>query len=132
MDWTSTDFFRPFVNAWIGKLETAYRSEARTHWREVANECKIFYARSCASLWNSRYAARFLNNVIERPRFPISINKAFELVAVVGPNILWQVPYRKVAPKRRHSDWHNRIHLSTAPLESHPHHSRARPRWSFP
>lgn len=101
MDWTATDFFRPFVNAWIGKLETAYRSEARTHWREVANECKIFYARSCASLWNSRYAAKFLNNVIERPRFPISINKAFELVAVVGPNILWQVPYRKVAPKRR-------------------------------
>lgn len=101
MDWTATDFFRPFVNAWIGKLETAYRSEARTHWREVANECKIFYARSCASLWNSRYAAKFLNSVIERPRFPISINKAFELVAVVGPNILWQVPYRKVAPKRR-------------------------------
>ncbi len=101
MDWTDTEFLRPLVSAWLGKIETAYKNEHRKHFVEVAEECKMFYARSCAALWNSKWASRFLNNVISRPRFPISVNKAFELVAVIGPNVLWDIPFRKVMPKQR-------------------------------
>lgn len=103
MDWTNTEFFRPLVSAWIGKIEAAYRSPDRQRFREIADECKTFYARSAAAFWSSKYAGKFLNNAIARPKFPISINKAFELIAVIGPNLLWDVPHRNVQPKQRQS-----------------------------
>jgi hypothetical protein len=101
MDWTKGEFFRTLQTAWIGKLETAYRSPARKRFREEAEEAKTFYARSCAALWSSKYAGKFFNGVIKPPRFPISVNKTFEAIAVMVPNLLWDVPYRTVQPKRR-------------------------------
>ena len=101
MDWTKGEFFRTLQTAWIGKLETAYRSPARKRFREEAEEAKTFYARSCAALWSSKYAGKFFNGVIKAPRFPISVNKTFEAIAVMVPNLLWDVPYRTVQPKRR-------------------------------
>lgn len=100
-DWTKGEFFRPLQTAWLGKLETAYRSEPRKRFREEAEEAKTFYARSCAALWSSRYAGRFMTGAVQVPRFPISINKTFEAIAVMVPNLLWDVPYRTVTPKKR-------------------------------
>lgn len=100
-DWTKGEFFRPLQHAWLGKLETAYRSEPRKRFREEAEEAKTFYARSCAALWSSRYAGRFMTGAVKIPKFPISINKTFEAIAVMVPNLLWDVPYRTVTPKKR-------------------------------
>lgn len=101
MDWTKGEFFRPLQHAWMAKLESAYRTETRRRFREEAEEAKTFYAKSCAALWSSRYAGRFMNGAIEVPRFPISVNKTFEAIAVIVPNLLWDVPYRQVTPKKQ-------------------------------
>jgi hypothetical protein len=98
--WIDTEFMRPLVNAWIGKAETAYESEARKRFVDEAEEAKTFYSRSCAALWDSKTARKWMGGAIEKPKFPISVNKTFEAIAVLVPNMLWQVPYRNVKPKR--------------------------------
>jgi hypothetical protein len=100
-DWIDSEFLRPLVNAWLGKAEAAYRSEARTRFVDEAEEAKVFYSRSCAQLWESQYTKRWLAGAIEKPKFPVSVNKTFEAIAVLVPNMLWNIPYRNVKPKRR-------------------------------
>lgn len=91
------EFLQPLVNGWLAKLESAERS--RRAWRELADECMMYYSKSAAAMWDPDYTRKFWKN-IKPPKFRISINKAFEFVAVMGPNLLWSVPHRNVEPKR--------------------------------
>ena len=81
---------RPLVTGWLSKIELSLASDARKKWKEVADECVMFYSRSAAAMWDSTYTRKFWRNV-KAPKFRITINKAFELVAVFGPSLLWDV-----------------------------------------
>ena len=98
-DYASWEFFRPLVTGWLAKIEAALSSGPRKKWKEVADECTMFYSRSAAAMWDPTYSRKFWQNV-KAPKFRITINKAFELVAVFGPNLLWDTPHRTVTPKR--------------------------------
>jgi hypothetical protein len=91
------EFLRPLVSGWLGKIELARRS--RSKWKEIADECSMFYSRSAAAMWNPEYSKKFWKGV-PAPRFRVTINKAFELVAVFGPSLIWDVPHRTVESKR--------------------------------
>lgn len=93
------EFLRPLVTGWLEKINAAMQSPARKRWDEVADECIMFYARSAAAMWNPDYSRKFWRNV-PAPKFQFTVNKAFELVAIYGPNLMWDVPYRTVKPKR--------------------------------
>ncbi len=93
-----TEFLHPLVSAWLEKLENARRS--RSKWEEIADECVMFYSRSAAAMWRPDYNKRFWKGKI-KPRFQISINKAFEWVALFAPRLLWEYPHRDVKPKKR-------------------------------
>lgn len=95
---TDYEFLRPLVTGWNAKIEAARKSRAR--WQEVADECMMFYSRSAAAMWDPQYSRKFWQGV-KAPKFRITINKAFEMVAVFGPNLLWESPHRTVTPKRR-------------------------------
>ena len=95
---TRLEHLRPLTQAWIGKIETAER--ARAPWKEMADECMMFYSKSAAAMFSPNYEKKFWRN-IQAPRFRISINKAFEVVAVMAPSLMWQVPHREVKPKRK-------------------------------
>jgi len=91
------EFLRPLVTGWLAKIEASVRS--RSKWKEIADECLMFYSKSAAAMWDQSYTRQFWKGV-KAPKFRITINKAFELVAVFGPNLLWDVPHRTVEPKR--------------------------------
>ena len=91
------ELFRPLVAGWIGKIEKSIASRKR--WRELADECNMFYSKSAAAMWDPKYERKFWRNV-KAPRFRITINKAFELVAVFGPSLFWEVPHRTVESKK--------------------------------
>ena len=91
------EFFRPLCTGWLGKIDSAISS--RKAWREVADECNMFYSKSAAAMWDPKYERKFWRNV-KSPKFRITINKAFELVAIFGPNLFWEVPHRTVTSKR--------------------------------
>jgi hypothetical protein len=92
-----SEFLRPLCTAWLEKLESA--KEARSRWKEVADECMMFYSQSASAMWNNDYSKKFWKGV-KLPRFRITINKAFEMVAIYGPNLMWEYPHRTVSPKK--------------------------------
>lgn len=53
-------------------------------------------------MWNGNYLERFMGNTtgLTPPRFKITINKAYEYVAVMGPMLFWHMARRKVTPHR--------------------------------
>jgi hypothetical protein len=93
------EFFRPLVTGWLAKIEGALTCQSRKNWKEVADECSMFYGKSAAAMWNPAYAKKFWRN-IKAPRFRVNINKAFEFVAIYLPNLIWEVPHRQCTPKK--------------------------------
>ena len=91
------EFLRPIVTGWVSKLNAA--EAARSSWSELADECRMFYARSAAAMWNPEYQRKFWKDM-EPPRFRITLNLAYEYVAVFGPSLLWETPHRQAKPKR--------------------------------
>lgn len=91
------EFLRPLCTAWLAKMEQAKR--ARKDWKGVADDCMMFYSQSAQAMWDPTYSKKFWKGV-KAPRFRITINKAFEMVAVFGPNLMWEIPHRKVEPKK--------------------------------
>ena len=65
----------------------------------ISGNCVMFYGKSAAAMWDPLYAKKFWRGV-KAPRFRININKAFEYVAVFGPNLLWDVPHRTATSKK--------------------------------
>ena len=100
MDMTTldTEFLRPLVAAWTAKIEAA--EQCRSDWKEVSDECVMFYNKSAAAMWKPDYTRKAWRGV-KAPRFRFSMNKAYEYVAITLPNLLWEVPHRNVAPKSR-------------------------------
>jgi hypothetical protein len=98
-DYSSYEFLRPLVKGWEGKIELALQSPGYKRWKEISDECLMFYAKSAAAMWDPQYTQKFWSN-IQAPRFRITINKAFEFVAIFGPNLLWDTPHRAVKPKQ--------------------------------
>lgn len=99
-NYSAYEFLRPLVQGWLGKIRCALESPARKKWKEVADECLMLYSKSAAAMWDPAYSKKFWSNV-KAPKFRITINKAFEYVAIFGPNLIWDCPHRAVNPKRR-------------------------------
>ncbi len=97
---SKNEFLRPLVTGWLSKIEAAISSPARKRWMEVSSECLMFYNKSAAAMWDGDFTKKFWRGV-KAPRFRVTINKAFEYVAVFGPNLLWDIPHRQCVPKRQ-------------------------------
>ena len=97
IDEVRTDAMRPIVSGWVGKFEKSV--ESRKDWKSVADECMTFYSKSAAAMWDPLYTRKVWQGV-QAPKFRISINKAFEMVAIFGPNLFWEVPHRTVESKK--------------------------------
>lgn len=87
---------RPLVQAWTVRLEAS--AQARARWQSIVDEIMMFYGRSAAAMWDQTIAKKFWTGTIT-PRFRVSINLAYEYVAVMLPNLMWDNPHRTVEPK---------------------------------
>ena len=89
--------FSCYVQAWTNKIEAAQR--VRNRWEKSVEEIMMFYNRSAAAMFDVNYAKKFWRGKIT-PRFRVSINLAYEYVAVMLPHLLWERPHRNVAVHR--------------------------------
>ena len=87
---------RPLVQTWTVRLESA--AQSRSRWQGLVDEIMLFYGRSAAAMWDTSIAKKFWTGNIT-PRFRVSVNLAYEYVAVMLPNLLWENPHRNVQPK---------------------------------
>lgn len=83
------------VDTWLQRLEAARKSEAYKSFRAVSETCYSFYKNSARFMWEDDFRKKFIGT-IERPKFEITINKAFEYVAIFGPYLFWDYPHRQV------------------------------------
>ena len=90
------EFLKPLVSAWLAKFGAAEQTKKR--WKEVSDECVMYYSKSAAAMWSPEYTRKFWKG-IKAPRFQLSLNKAYEYVAIFLPNLFWEVPHRTVTPK---------------------------------
>ena len=81
------DFLQPYTSGWLGKIEAARK--ARKGFDDVARQCNSFFAGSVDFMWSPEFKAKYIKGNIS-PKFRITLQKAFEFVALYGPNLYWQ------------------------------------------
>ena len=90
------EFLRPIVTGWLGQIAQAQK--ARSGFDAVSQQCREFYSGAIDFMWQSKYVGRYMGGNI-KPRFRITIQKAFELVAIFGPVLYWRNPVRIIKPR---------------------------------
>lgn len=91
------DLAQPVVQAWLTKINKAI--EKKKAFQDVADQCMAFFSESCGFMWEDKYRSRFMQGSVH-PRFKLTMQKAFEMVAVFGPSLYWRNPQRVVAPRQ--------------------------------
>ena len=90
------EFMRPIVTKWEEKIALALKHRGE-RFDPVAQQGMAFFGGSMGWMWDDKYRAKFLGANIN-PRFKITLNKAFELVAVFGPVLYSRNPVRTCRP----------------------------------
>lgn len=93
-----TNLTRPIVDVWKGLLNRAVHAKRR--FNDRADQIMSFYSGGPGAMWTPDYMNRFLGGpqAITAPRFKITLNLAFEEVAIMGPLLFWEMADRKVKP----------------------------------
>lgn len=87
----------PIVSQWFARITAAKRSKHR--FDTIARLCRQFFGSSAKAMWEDDFRKEFYPG-LSQPQFQINLNKAFELIAVIGPNLFWQNPERQVQSYR--------------------------------
>lgn len=93
-----TDVLAPLVQSWLGKIRLAH--ESKQGFTDVGKQCMEFFSGSLGFMWQPEFMQKFVGGPLITPRFKVTIAKAFELVALYGPNLYWQNPARMVKPRK--------------------------------
>ncbi len=91
-EWES-QFLLPIVSGWRGKLRAA--KDSKGWFNDVANQCQQFFSGKTGFMWNEKFRKTYMSGSLA-PKFKITIHKAFELVALIGPVLYWRYPHRQV------------------------------------
>lgn len=83
----------PIVTQWFARFDAAAQSKER--FSMMAKLCRQFLGSSAKAMWEDAFRKEFYPQ-ISQPQFMVSLNKAFELVAIIGPSLYWQNPTREV------------------------------------
>lgn len=94
MEKKTFSFLRGLSEAWLGKISLGFK--ARKPWEEVANQCAYFFFGKSGYMWTDEYLETYLGKGIEKPKFPMTHNKAFDFVAIICPYLFWQYPHRAI------------------------------------
>lgn len=97
MDYDNPTSLRPLVACWSQKLALARQSQKYKDFRDTAEQCMGFFSGSVGLMWEPKWQKRFLGANIA-PKFRITLNKAFELVALYAPSLYDHNPTRNCKP----------------------------------
>lgn len=86
-------FIKRLAALWSAKIKAGVT--ARKSFDLVYEQCKLFNYAPNGFIWDDGYKQKFKLNV-PSPKMPVTINKAFELLAIVGPSIYWRYAAQSV------------------------------------
>ncbi len=87
------EFMRPIAQGWIDKIGAAIT--AKKAFSAVGKQCEQFFSGDLGFMWKDDFRRNYMDGNIA-PKFKVTLNKAFELVALVGPVLYWKYPQRTV------------------------------------
>lgn len=83
---------------WLGKVEQSIRQ--KKPFNDIADQCTQFYSAATSFMWEPQYQKKFIGpGKSLNPRFRMTMAKAFEFVALVGPYLYWKNPQRAIKPR---------------------------------
>lgn len=90
-------FQRTMTEQWLGHIKSARDCEKRKQFLSIARQCRSFYDGGTQFMWSKDWVDEYAGS-LDAPKFKITINKAYELVAIYGPYLFWDYPNRHVQP----------------------------------
>lgn len=96
-DREATHPLRPICTGWIGKIDRAIKH--KKPFQDTGNECMDFFCASSDFMWSDKNRERYKEVAEMAPRFRMTICKAFELVALFGPVLYHDNPFRGATPR---------------------------------
>jgi hypothetical protein len=88
-----TTILSPIVDGWLKRISEAHR--AKSGFNAVAAQCDQFFNADLGFMWDSDFQRKYMGGAVA-PKFKVTIAKAFELVAVIGPALYWRYPDRVI------------------------------------
>lgn len=90
----------PIVKVWKGLLGRA--REAKKLFAARGDQVMSFYSGGPDAMWGPAYMNRFMGGptAVAPPKFKITLNIAFEQVAIMGPLLFWEMADIKVSPHK--------------------------------
>lgn len=88
------EFLAPLCTQWKSLFAAA--EKAKEAFDVIAYQCDSFFTKSGDFMWKPSYKDKFIGQGLADPKFKISINKAFDIVAIIGPYLFWKYPQVRV------------------------------------
>ncbi len=85
------------TTAWLGKIQTSLTSKKRLGYDSICNQIDHFYSGTMGFMYRDEFRQRYTGDAI-KPKFQITISKAYELVSLFGPALYYRNPTRTVRP----------------------------------
>jgi len=92
-DHVQSYLLQPIVVHWFHRFDAARKAKER--FDIMAKLCRQFLGSSAKAMWEDSFRKEFYPQV-QQPQFMVSLNKAFELVAIIGPSLYWNNPVREI------------------------------------
>jgi len=90
---------KPIVETWLSVLRRG--GQAKKDFNDVAEVCDSFYRKSSGFMWKDSFRAKFIGDGVPVPRYEVTVNTAFEYVALFKPRLFWANPYRHLTRPTR-------------------------------
>ena len=87
------DYMSDCVEDWRKQIRASASSADRKGFMKTARTCDEFFRGTVGGMWDDDFRSKFLDG-IPAPRFKLTVAKGFELVAIMGPTIMWDYPGR--------------------------------------
>jgi len=75
-------------DSWLRRIKASAASDDRKAFMETGAMCNHFFAGALGFMWEEGFRDKYLGGM-NRPKFAITIAKAFELVTLFGPSVMW-------------------------------------------
>jgi len=90
-----TYVLRETVESWRKRITASQASQARKDFMATGQMCQTFFSGAMGLMWDDKFRAAHLGNM-PAPKFRLTIAKAFELVAIMGPSVMWDYAGRVI------------------------------------
>lgn len=90
-----TNYMTDIVADWRSRITASVADPRRKGFMATAKMTNQFFAGSFGAMWEESFRANHLGGM-PAPKFKVTQNKAFEMVSIMGPTVMWDYPGRVI------------------------------------